>query len=101
MKDYNKLTTRSTNYLKNNPKPTPKKMPKKNKCKNTPKSKAEGAKKAKKGPMEAPLTNQKAAGGGRVILSQDQWHNLICTGISESIDANMKNQEAIASHNER
>ena len=43
MKDYNKLTTRSTNYLKNNPKPTPKKMPKKS-------------------------TNQKAAGGGSVIL---------------------------------
>ena len=93
MKDYNKLTTRNTTYLKDNPKPTPKKMPKIKKRKNTPKSKGKGKKKAKKGAMEAPLLHQTSAGGGRVILNQEQWHGLISTGISECMDSNMKNQE--------
>ena len=36
MKNYNKLTTRNSNYLKDNKKPTPKKMTKNQKRKKTP-----------------------------------------------------------------
>ena len=64
MKNYNKLTTRNSNYLKDNKKPTPKKMTKNQKRKKTPKSKGNGKKKAKQGPMGAPLSDGKAAGGG-------------------------------------
>ena len=39
------------------------------------------------------MSHQTAAGGGRVILTQEQWHGLISTGISECMDSNMKNQE--------
>ncbi len=70
-----------------------KKWQKTKKGKKTPKSKGNGKKKAKQGPMGAPLFDGKAAGGGRTILNNEQWHGLISTGISESMDANMKNQE--------
>ena len=39
------------------------------------------------------MLHQTSAGGGRVILNQEQWHGLISTGISECMDPNMKNQE--------
>ena len=87
------ITNWESDYLKDNKKPTPKKMTKNQKRKKTPKLKGNGKKKAKQGPMGAPLFDGKAAGGGRTILSNEQWHGLITTGISESMDANMKNQE--------